>query len=530
MEQAEVLVVGLFLAVAVLAALSRAFGQPYPIALVLGGLVLGFVPGLPHVELKPEVVLVVFLPPLLYSGAFYVSLRDVRRDLRVISLQAIGLVLFTMVAVAVVAHAVIHDLPWAAAFALGAIVAPTDPVAATTILRRLGAPRRIITILEGESLLNDATALVAYRIAVSAAVGGSFSFFDAIGQFFLSAAGGIAVGLIIGWLVAQGRRRIDDVPIEVTISLLSGYAAYVPAERLGASGVLAAVVCGVYVGWQAPRISSASMRLQGQAVWEILTFLLNATLFLLVGLQLGVVLDGGGIADRSAGELVALGALISAVVIGARFVWNQMSTTAIRTIDRRPSQLARRGNWQTRFIGSWSGMRGSVSLAAALALPLETHSGAPFPERDLIIYLTFAVILVTLLLQGLTLPYFIRRFNVEDDGADRNEELRARMVAARAAVAAVDELAELDWTRDDTIERMRGLYDYRMRRFKAQAGKIDGTDGIEERSGNYQRMLHTVLDAQREALIGLRDDGSISTDVMHRIERELDLEEDRLEI
>jgi CPA1 family monovalent cation:H+ antiporter len=530
MEQVEILVVGLFLAVAGLAALSRAMGQPYPIALVLGGLVLGFVPGLPHVELKPEVVLVIFLPPLLYSGAFFVSLRDVRRDLRVVSLQAIGLVLFTMCAVAWIAHTAIDGLPWAAAFALGAIVAPTDPVAATTILRRLGAPRRIVTILEGESLLNDATALVAYRIAVSAAVGGTFSFTHAIGDFVLSAAGGIAIGLAVGWLVAQGRKRIDDVPIEITVSLLSGYAAYVPAERIGASGVLAAVVCGVYVGWQAPRISSAQMRLQGYAVWEILTFLLNATLFLLVGLQLGIILGGDGLASRSTGELVGYGALIAFVVIAARFVWSELTTRVIRTLDRRPSQLARRGSWQVRMIGSWSGMRGSVSLAAALALPLTTDSGAPFPERDLIVYLTFAVILVTLIVQGTTLPWLIRRLGVEDDGVEREEELRARMVAARAAIAAVDELAALDWTREDTIERMRGLYDYRMRRFKAQAGKIDGVDGIEDRSGRYQRMVHIVIDAQRDALIELRDDGTISSDVMHRIERELDLEEDRLEI
>jgi Na+/H+ antiporter len=529
MDDVEIIVTGLFLAVAVLAAAARALKLPYPIALVVGGLVIGLVPGLPKISLNPEVVLVIFLPPLLYSGAFFASLRDLRANMRPIAMSAIGLVLFTMALVAVAAHAAVPGLPWAAAFALGAIVGPTDPVAATTIMRRLGAPRRMITVLEGESLLNDATALVAYTIAVTATTTGHFSATHAVEKFFLASIGGVAIGLAVGWVIAQVRKRLDDVPIEVTVSLLTGYAAYVPAQRLGASGVLAVVTAGVYVGWQAPHIASAQTRLQGYSVWEILTFLLNATLFLLVGLQLGILVDGG-IGNHSTGDLIALGALVSAVVIVARIIWTQLATTLVRTLDRRDSQRARRAPLAFRFVASWCGMRGAVSLAAALALPLTIDGGAPFPERDLIVFLTFAVILATLVLQGLTLPWLIRRLDIHDDDSERNEELRARMVAARAAIASVDELAELEWTRDDTIERMRGLYDYRMRRFKAQAGKIDGTDGIEERSTNYQQMLRTVIGAQRDALIEMRNDGSISTDVMRRVEHELDLEEDRLEI
>jgi Na+/H+ antiporter len=527
-EQVEIIVVGLFVAVAGLATLSRAVGVPYPIALVLGGLVLGLIPGLPKVELNPDVVLVIFLPPLLYSGAFFASLRDLRRDLRTISLLAVGLVLATMAAVAVVAHQVIDDMPWGAAFALGAIVAPTDPIAATTILRRVGAPRRMVNILEGESLLNDATALVAYRVAVVAVVTGTFSGWDALGRFVAGAACGIAVGLAVGWLISEARRRIDDVPIEVTISLLTGYAAYVPAERLGASGVLAAVTSGVVLGWRAPRISTAQMRIQGFSVWEILTFILNATLFLLVGLQLGVLLDHG-LSGRSAGQLVGYGLLISLVVIVTRFVWGQVTTWLIRLLDRRPSQRARRGTWQMRLLSSWSGMRGAVSMAAALALPLTTDAGDAFPQRDLIVFLTFAVILVTLVVQGLTLPALIHRLDLPADGEEEREEIRARMIAARAAIDAVDELAEEEWTRDDTVERLRRLYEYRGRRFAAMAGKIED-DGFEPRSVAYQRMVHVVLDAQREALIGLRNEGAISNEVMHRIERELDLEESRLEI
>jgi Na+/H+ antiporter len=523
-EQVEIIVVGLFVAVAGLAALSRAVGVPYPIALVLGGLVLGLIPGLPRVELNPDVVLVIFLPPLLYSGAFFASLRDLRRDLRTISLLAVGLVLATMAAVAVVAHEVIDGMPWAAAFALGAIVAPTDPIAATTILRRLGAPRRMVSILEGEALLNDATALVAYRLAVVAVVTGTFSGWDALGRFLAGGACGIAVGLAVGWVISEARRRIDDVPIEVTISLLTGYAAYVPAERLGASGVLAAVTSGIVLGWRAPWISTAQMRIEGFSVWEILTFILNATLFLLVGLQLGVLLDGG-LAGRSAGQLVVYGLLISAVCIVTRFVWGQVTTWLIRALDRRPSQVARRGTWQMRVLSSWSGMRGAVSMAAALT----TDAGDPFPQRDLIVFLTFAVILVTLVVQGLTLPALIRRLDLPDDGEEEREEVRARLVAAKAAIDALDDLGEQEWTRNETVDRMRQLYTYRGRRFAARAGKIED-DGFEPRSEAYQRMVHIVIDAQREALIGMRNEGSISNEVMHRIERELDLEESRLEL
>ena len=286
MHDVEFVLVSLLVAVAVLASAARAVNIPYPIVLVLGGLVMGFIPGLPDIELEPELVLVLFLPPLLYSAAFFANLRELKQDLRAISLLAIGLVLATMCAVAAVAHSLIDGLPWAAAFALGAIVAPTDPVAATTVARRLAVPRRIVSVIEGESLINDGTALVAYRVAVAAAVGGSFSLVDAGLEFLGSAAGGVAIGLAVGWVIAWIRARIDDVLVEVTISLLSGYAAYLPAEALDASGVLAAVTCGIYLGWQAPRISTAQMRLQGYAVWDTLVFLLNALLFVLIGLQL----------------------------------------------------------------------------------------------------------------------------------------------------------------------------------------------------------------------------------------------------
>jgi Na+/H+ antiporter len=287
----EIVLAALFVAVAGLNSVARWLSVPYPIPLVLGGLVIGLLPGMPDMELDPDLVLLVFLPPLLYSAAFFSDLRALRSNIRPLSLAAIGLVLATIGVVAVLGHEVI-GLSWPLAFALGAIVSPTDPVAATAIMRRLGAPRRVVNFVEGESLVNDATALVSYRIAVAAAVGGSFSALDAGLEFLGAAAGGIGIGLVVGFVVAEIRRRLDDTPTELTISLLTAYAAFIPADELGLSGVLAAVTTGIYLGWVAPEVASPQTRLQGFAVWEILIFLLNATLFILIGLQLPVIADG----------------------------------------------------------------------------------------------------------------------------------------------------------------------------------------------------------------------------------------------
>jgi Na+/H+ antiporter len=499
---------------------------PYPIVLVLGGLVLGFAPGVPPAELPPELVLVLFLPPLLYQAAFFSSPRDLRADLRPISLLAVGLVLATMTAVAAVAHALV-GLPWAAAFALGAIVSPTDPLAATAIARRLGVSRRLVTVLEGESLVNDASALVAYRVAVAAVVAGSFTLWEAGLRFVVGAAGGVAIGLAVGWLIAEIRRRIEDPPVEIVLSVVTGYAAYLPADRLGLSGVLAAVVAGLYVGWRAPQLASPATRLLGFSFWEVVVYLLNAVLFLLVGLQLHPILTGVG--EYATVVLLGQAALVSAVVIIVRVGWGFTVPYLIRALDRRPSQAARRVGPRERLVIGWSGMRGAVSLAAALALPLQTSTGQAFPQRNLIILMTFGVILATLVLQGLTLPWLIRRLGLQRDDSEEQEELRGRLRATDAALARLEELAAQDWTRDDTVERMRGLYQFRRRRLKARAGYLDD-DGYQDRSLAYQRLVRELLEAQRREILRLRNQGEISNEVMHRIEHDLDLEDSRLEI
>jgi monovalent cation/hydrogen antiporter len=524
----EIVILALFVSVAGLSAIAHWLSVPYPIPLVLGGLVLGLLPGMPEIELEPDLVLVVFLPPLLYAAAFFADLRSLRADLRGISIAAVGLVLLTMGAVAVVAHEVI-GLSWPLAFALGAIVSPTDPVAATAIMRQLGAPRRLVNFVEGESLVNDATALVAYRVAVSAAVGGSFSVLDAGIELVGAAAGGIAIGLVVGFVVAEIRGRLDDAPTELAISLLTAYAAFIPADELGLSGVLAAVTAGIYLGWRAPDLITPETRLQSFAVWEILVFLLNAALFILVGLQLPVIADG--LESYSTGELVGYSALVCATVIGARFLFTFTTPYVIRALDRRPEQRARRIGARMRVVSAWAGMRGAVSLAAALSLPLQTDAGAPLPGRELILFITFVLILVTVVGQGLSLPYLIRRLGVREDGAEEAaEEARARYMAARAALDRLEELSAEDWTLDDTIERLRKLYEFRQRRVKVRTGKVEDSEGIEERSLSYQRLMHELYTVQRGAVIQLRNDGEISNAVMHRIERELDLEESRLEV
>jgi Na+/H+ antiporter len=508
---------------------------PYPILLVIGGLALGLIPDAPDTELDPDLVLVVMLPPLLYAAAYFTPLRDLRQNVRQISLLAVGMVLVTMVAVATVAHAAL-DFGWRESFVLGAIVGPTDPVAATSIARRLHLPPRVVTIIEAESMINDGIALVAYRFAVAAVVSGSFSLLDAGGEFVVNAVAGIAIGIAIGFVIAAVRRRLDNPPVEVTIALFSGYFAYLPAEAIGVSGVLAAVTVGIYMGRLTSVLTSPTTRIQGTAVWEIVVFLLNSALFVLVGLQLPTVVEG--IEGLSTAALIRDGALIAATVIVVRLVWVFPFAYLPGLLSRRIRAREPFPPWRRVLVIGWSGMRGAVSLAAALALPLTTDAGGPFAERDLIIFCTFAVILVTLLVQGLTLPPLIRMLGIEDDDDTLElEEIQARLRATEAALDRLDELTAEEWALDDTIERARGAFLYRQRRFAARApdagldGGVGG-DGIdyETRSHAYQRLVRELLEAQRRTVIDLRDRGEINDEVLRRIERELDLEDSRLEI
>ena len=526
----ELILFGILAATGGLVLLAQRTGVPYPITLTLGGIALAFVPGVPAVELDPDLVLVLILPPLLYAAAFFSSLRDLRANLRPISLLAVGLVIATTLTVALVAHTLIDGLSWAAACVLGAVLAPTDPVAATAIAGRLGAPRRITTVVEGESLINDSTALIAYKFAVAAVVTGGFSVLDAGFEFVYSVAGGIAIGVVVGAVVGALRRRTEDPPTEITLSIVSPYLAYLPADALGLSGVIAAVTTGIYLGWRAPQLASPTTRLQAYAVWEILVFSLNAALFVLIGLQLRTAtegLDGGTDAMTLAGYAAA----IIATVVLTRFAWLFPFTYLPRRLSRRlrGRDPAPPPSWV--LVLGWSGLRGAVSLAAALAIPETTAGGAPFPERDVIVFLTFAVVVFTVVGQGLTLPLVVRAFDVHDDGGkEAVEESKARLRAAEAALRRLDELRTEGWVRDDTEQRVRGLYEFRRRRIRARFDADDDRDGIEARSLDYQRLARELLEAQRAEIVALRGQGRINDEVMRRIERELDLEDNRLEV
>ena len=526
MGAAEIFV-GLLLAVAVLALVARKVSIPYPILFVLGGFLLSLIPKLPKIRLDPELVFLFVLPPLLYPAALFTPWRDFRASLRPIGLLAIGLVLFTTVAVAYLAH-YFMGLPLSAGFVLGAIISPPDAIAATAITDRLKVPRRIVTILEGESLLNDATALVAYRVAVAAVVTGTFSLAHASGKFFLVGLGGNAVGLAVGWLAEQFHKRVDDAPIEITVSLLTPFVAYLLAERLGLSGVLAVVTTGFYLGMRLPELLTFRTRLQSAPVWETLEFLLNGFVFILIGLQLPEVLGVLSGYSISLQKLLWYALLISLAVILIRILWVFPATYLPRLIFKSIRRHDPYPSWRHVTIVAWTGMRGVVSLAAALAVPLSLENGAPFPGRELILFLTFVVIVATLVVQGLSLPLLIRWLGVQDDRSIEKEEREARLKANQAALQKLNEIAERDPTKGEALQRLRIEYEDHIRQLEGAEPQSAGT-ALRLFSSEFERLSLEALRVERFSIIKLRDQDVISDEVLRRIQRDIDLAEARLE-
>jgi Na+/H+ antiporter len=519
--QAVEVVLGLLVLVALLTVVARKIGIPYPILMTIGGVLLGLVPGLPRIVLAPELIFLLFLPPLLFAAAFFTSPRELWLNIRPISLLAIGLVVATAGTVAVVTHALAH-IGWAAAFALGAIVSPPDAVAATAIAQRLGLPRRLVIILEGESLINDATALVLYGLALEAARSGVFSLSQGALEFVWVSLGGIAVGLVAGWLAIELERRISDPPVGVIVSILVPFATWIAAGALPipVSGVLAVVTAGIVLGRAAPRVFGSDMRVLASGVWQMLIFTLNGLVFILIGLQLPAILESLR-AGRSAGELAMLAAAVCGVVILARLAWVFPATYLPRWLipglaarDPAPSP-------KVVLVLGWAGMRGVVSLAAALALP------TAFPGRDLILLLTFAVILATLVGQGLTLPFLIRRLGVGDEGTAAHEELHAREASVQAALQRLEGLAR-EWPGHlELIDQMRSRFQHTTEHLEHdhEAGEVP----MDQEQIEHAAIRSAVIDAQRVAVIDLRDRGVISDEAMRLVERELDLEELRAE-
>jgi Na+/H+ antiporter len=524
------LVLALLLVVALLTVAARRLGIPYPILMTLGGLVLGvalgLIPNLPSVELPPGLVFLLFLPPLLFSAAFFTSPRDLALYARPISLLAVGLVLATTLIVGVVVHTLAPGIPWAVAFLLGAVVSPPDAIAATSIAQRLGLPRRVVVILEGESLVNDATALVAYRLALVAAVSGAFSLGDAALSFVIVSVGGVLIGLVAGWVVTFVLGRIEDPPVEVLLSLLAPFGAWLPAEALGVSGVLSVVTAGLVVGRHVPRVSGSDTRVLASGVWQMVVFTLTGLVFILIGLQLPTILDTLR-ASRTFGELASWAVVVSLTVIVVRLVWVFPGTYLPRLLSATVREREPMPEPRNVLIVGWAGMRGVVSLAAALALPLHVNSGAPFPERDLVIFLTFSVILATLVGQGLTTPLLIRWLGVGDDGSEAHEELHAREAAVLAALARLDELA-VEWPGHlELIDHLRERQQHASEHLEHdhESGEVPK----DEEAIEHAIIQRAVIDAQRLAVIDLRDKGVIGDDALRGVERGLDLEELRAE-
>jgi len=521
--QGAQLVLALLIAVAALVTIARRLRVAYPIFLVIGGLVLGLVPGTPRVAIEPDLIFLFVLPPLLYIAAFFTPLRSLRANLGTIGSLAVGLVVATAFAAAAVAHALIPGIPWAVALVLGAIVAPPDEIAATAIAARLAVPRQIVTILEGESLLNDATALTIYGIAIAVAVGGSFRASVGAATFAGALLGGSAIGLAVGWLVAQIRARIEDTPVEVTISLLTPYAAFLPAQHLGASGVIATVAAGLYLGRRGSRIMGSDARLTGRAVWETISFLLSGFVFIVTGLEAPLLLRA--LPPATAIRLVGIGLAVSVVLVAVRALWIFPTALLVPLVrgEPRPPRLLAHG-----LVLSWAGMRGVVSLAAALALPLTLPGGGPFPAREALLVVTLTVIVFTLLGQGLTLPWLIRRLRLSTDPALREEEAHARQQLLEAATRRIDQLYPVWPGHRPLLDRLRDTYRHRSEHVERQRA-ADGAGGEDQELVEHREIRRTVIDSEREALLRLRAEGAIDDDVLRTLERELDLEERRMD-
>jgi len=522
----EIIFLVLLLFVVIFAVVAQKLKIPYPIVLVVAGLLLSFLPRIPRIALNPEVVFLVVLPPLLYSGAWLTSWRDFKFNLVSILLLAFGLVGFTAVGIAETTRWLFAGFDWRLGFVLGAVVATTDAIAATSIAKQVGLPQRIVDVLEGESLVNDATGLLALEFAVAMLVdrqtptlaSGTLRLFYLIGI-------GLAIGLVIGLFVEWIENHVDDGPIEIVISILTPYTAYLAAESARASGVLAVVACGLYLSRRSAQFFSANVRLQTSAVWGSLTFTINGLVFVLIGLQLPYVLEG--IRGYSARQLLLYGVLFSAIVIALRLVWTYPGTYLAYFVRRRLlKQQVTRPNARQIFVVGWTGMRGVLALAAAISLPVTLADGSEFPQRNLIIFLTFSVIFVTLVLQGLTLPPLIRALGLSGATGNQDEEEDARRIITTTALAHLEEIRGEEPEFASVYDDVAHHYSQRLAILN-QDGAGGNTMSLKELC-RYRAVTGELIRVERKTAVRLRNEGRISDEVLRKIEHELDLSETRL--
>ncbi len=521
------LILALLFAVSMLSVLSVKLKISYPILLVIAGLIIGFIPGTPVVALDPDLVFLIFLPPLLYSAAWNSSWKNFWQNRGAISFLAIGLVIFTSTAIAFLSNAIIPGFPLAYGFLLGGIISPPDAVAATTVLQGLKVPKKVVTILEGESLINDASSLIVFRFAVVAIITGHFSIWQATGQFFMVAGVGILIGLAIGYIIYLVHRYLPTNPsIDTGITLLSPYIMYVAAEHFHYSGVMAVVTGGLFLSFRSNVIFSYDTRIQAYSFWSTFTFLLNGLVFILIGLQLPEIVQGLG--DYSMGQAIFYGVVISLITIAIRIIWVYPGAYLPRILSKKIRKREPKPAHGSVFLIAWSGMRGVVSLAAALSVPLTLSPGVAFPYRNLLLFITFIVILITLVLQGLSLNWIIKKLNIPDTDTARDKEMELA-IKLQLAEASLDYLLAYYATEIETIDVYKRVKDRYQRMADISYKKIVEGENIDDSfMPNYRKMLRELIDVKRTALERLGKEKLYSDEMIRSKEWELDLEEARL--
>lgn len=523
------LILSLLFAVAMLSMVSAKLGVSYPIFLVIAGLLISFIPGIPHIALHPDMVFLIFLPPLLYAAAWNTSWKDFWSSRRPISMLAFGLVAFTSAAVAFLSHAMIPDFSLAMGFLLGGIISPPDAVAATSVLQGLKVPKRVVTILEGESLINDASSLIVFRFALAAILTGKFTAWSAAGSFLMVAGMGILIGLAVAHVLYMVHRYLPTTPsIDAALTIISPYFMYIAAEHFHYSGVLAVVTGGLFLSFRSNEIFAYNSRIQTYAVWETLIFLLNGIVFILIGLQLPEIISGLG--NYSIRDVIFYSVVISLLTIVIRIIWVFPGAYLPRIFSKRIRTTEKRPGWRSVFLLAWSGMRGVVSLASALAVPLVLSDGSAFPHRNLILFITFIVILITLVLQGLSLPLIIRWLDIKDDN-EENEHEQEQAIRLRLATAALDHMQNEygeEIANIDAYNRLKERYERMIDIANKRLLHEEDTTATASFLPKYRQMLIEVVGIRRRELDKLRREKKYSDELIRNKEYELDLEEARL--
>lgn len=504
--------------------IATRFHLPLEIFLLIGSCILGLNPWLPVIQLDPKIVFNLFLPPILFSAAYFTSWRDFKFNFRPISLLAFGLVVFTMLMVALTTKLLLPEFTWAECFLLGAIISPTDATSATSIIKKLGAPRRLISILEGESLLNDATALILFRFSLAAILGSSYSLSSAAMHFVFMASGGVIFGLVIGITSIYLLPKISSITAETTFTFITAYIAFLISEYVGVSSIIATVVCGIYCGIRFPEVASSSTRINAKASWKTLLFIINGFVFTLIGLELPLILKN--LQNNSLDTLIFHGLMISIIVILARLIWIYPMAYLPRLFFPSIARKDPMPSWKILFVTGWSGMRGIVSLAAALSIPLFLSPGISFPHRDLILFITYCVIVVTLLIPTLSLPVILNFFHLPDDENEMKQEAIARVRTTESSIEIMQLFAKREKIPGEIIDDFRKHLDRRLKIIYTQLNEKPYSTLLDEYM-TLKKLMLASIEGERKTLLELRKSGEISDEVFHRLSDELDIEETR---